>query len=414
MSEHCTAYGNPRTMSVQHRVSNKGSGGHRTWCSDEVVLANLNKLIPAIVLGVVGNSVIYLIPLLLGAMVSDRGFGEEGAGFIASVELAGYALSTFASALILDRVRWRPIVLGAVCVMIAANLGTTLVHGRELFTLVRFASGLGAGVLAAIANISVGQTDNPDRNYGLLLAASLLFGSMGLWGLPPLLSRFGLNGAYWLLGILAVLAGVTSRALEYRAAPRETGAAIGGSMRWLLVGGVLTGILLFWTEQNAVYAYMERIGNRAGLSAEFIGFGLGAANLTGFAGAALVALMGSRAGRVIPIAGSTLIQLACLATLGSRLGAVNYLLSITLIALAWNIANPFQLGILSSVDRNGKALALAATVTGAGLAAGPAAAAVMIRVAGYEGILWLAGVLAVVSLILVLPASRAARGFVVS
>ena len=35
------------------------------------------KVVPIILIGVMGNSVIYLIPLLVGGMVSDRGFSES-------------------------------------------------------------------------------------------------------------------------------------------------------------------------------------------------------------------------------------------------------------------------------------------------------------------------------------------------
>src|SRR6266478_6632309 len=134
-----------------------------------------------------GNSVIYLIPLLVGGMVSDRGFSEQQAGFMASADLGGYAVATFLTALALDRFSWRRMSLCALAVMIIANVATTFAHRAEPFALVRFASGLGSGVLAAIASVSVGQTANLERNYGMLIGAALLFGTAGLWGLPILL-----------------------------------------------------------------------------------------------------------------------------------------------------------------------------------------------------------------------------------
>ena len=136
---------------------------------------------PSIVTGVMGNSVIYLIPLLVGAMVSDRGFSDQQAGLMASADLTGYAVATFVTALLLDRFNWRRMALFAVGILIAANVGTTFVYQAGLFAAVRFLSGLGGGVLAAIATVSLGQTDKPDRNYGLLFAGSLLFGTAGLW-----------------------------------------------------------------------------------------------------------------------------------------------------------------------------------------------------------------------------------------
>ncbi len=77
-----------------------------------------------IVVGVMGNSVIYLIPLLVGAMVSDRGFSEQQAGFMASADLAGYAVATFGAALVLDRFSWRRMGLLGVAIMVVANIST--------------------------------------------------------------------------------------------------------------------------------------------------------------------------------------------------------------------------------------------------------------------------------------------------
>jgi predicted MFS family arabinose efflux permease len=357
-----------------------------------------------------GNSVIYLIPLLVGGMVSDRGFSEQQAGFMASADLGGYAIATFLTALLLDRLPWRRMALAGLVVMIAANVVTTFTHDVQAFVIVRIASGLGSGVLAALASVAVGQTEQPERNYGILIAASLLYGTAALWGLPVLLARYGLNSAYWLLVALAtVVLFFVSSMPAGRTARSEGPAGMGRSGRWLLSAAVLVSILLFWADQNDVYAYIERIGNASGISAEFIGFSLGLANLTGFAGASLVAALGTRAGRRLPIVVATVINLACLAILGQSVGPWTYLVALGAMSLSWNVVNPLQLGILAGVDPTGKALALAATVTGAGLAIGPAIGALAIGIGSYVAVLWAAGALAIVSIALILPVLRVVR-----
>src|SRR6185437_6553959 len=208
-------------------------------------LGHLKALVPAIVIGVMGNSVIYLIPLLVGGMVSDRGFGEGQAGLMASADLAGYALSTFLTAMLLDRFRWQRMAFTAVLVIIAANVATTFTYTPHLFAAVRFFSGLGCGVLAAIASVSLGRTDNPDRNFGLFFAASLLFGTAALWVMPVIISHYGLNSAYWLLVALAVLVGFVAATLPAGGAGRSDEIRDQGGIRWLLAGAVLASILLF-------------------------------------------------------------------------------------------------------------------------------------------------------------------------
>jgi predicted MFS family arabinose efflux permease len=374
-------------------------------------VSEIRKLAPSIVVGVMGNTGIYLIPLLLGAMVSERGFTDQQAGLVASADLAGYAVMTFITAVFLIDRDWKRLAIAGVTIMFLANLASTSASSAGTFAAFRFMSGVGAGILAAVATVSLGRTEKPDRSYGLLFAACLLFGTVGLWGLPLMLERTGLNGAYVVIAGLAVVTGVVSRGLA-QAPPRAAGADTkssrqGGSLAAVLI---LLAIAMFWAHQNALYAYVERIGNASGLSAQFIGFTLGFANLAGFVGASLVAWLGTRFGRLLPLLVLTTVQVGCVWMLSGHVNSSTYLLAMGVIALSWNIINPIQIGILAGVDQQGRWLALSSTVIGVGLALGPALGAAALRGEGYASVLWLVAGLAVASTLLALPVlPRSAR-----
>lgn len=368
---------------------------------------DFRKLLPAIVAGVMGNTGIYLIPLLVGAMVSDRGFTDQQAGLVASADLAGYAIMTFITAVFLIEREWRVLVLAGVSIMFVANLASTVVEAAGAFAFVRFLSGVGAGMLAAVATVALGRTEKPDRSYGLLFAACLLFGTAGLWGLPLMLENTGLNGAYVFIAVLAIITGLVSRGIVQSAAVVPTDAAgSAGKGSYLAAALILVAIALFWAHQNALYAYMERIGNAAGLSAQFIGFTLGLANLTGFVGATLVAWLGTRFGRLWPLLVLTTVQVVCVWLLAGKVNSTIYLLAIGVISLSWNIVNPIQIGILAGVDQRGRLLALSSTVIGVGLALGPALGAAALHGADYSTVLRLVAGLALASTLLVLPVVR--------
>lgn len=368
-------------------------------------MGQVKGLVPAILIGVMGNSVIYMVPLLVGGMVNDRGFSEAQSGYMASADLAGYAIATFLTAMVISRWSWHRLAYTGLVLMVGANIATTFAAELPAFAATRVINGLGSGILAALASVSVGQSENPDRNYGLLLAASLLYGTAALWGLPVLLAQLGLNGAYWLLVVQAATMMLAVPRLPQWHVPARRAATIGRRQGiWVLAGGLLAAIMIFWAAQNDVYAYIERVAHASGLSAGFIGFTLGMANLTGFLGASLVAVLGTRVGRLLPLVVATAILLVCIAVLARPLTPLVFLLSMGLTALAWNIVNPFQLGILAGVDSTGRALALAATMTGAGLAIGPAVGATAIGIGGYDAVLWVSGLFEVISLLLVLPA----------
>ena len=367
----------------------------------------LIKLTPMIVLAVVGNSVLYLVPLLLGAMVTDRGFSEVQAGFLASADLCGFALSTLLTAVLVDRWRQRDIAIAGGVIMIVANSLTTGIHDLTPFAAVRFVSGFGCGFLVAISSVALGREEKPDRNFGLFYAASLLFSTVAFWVLPPIIDVFKLNSVYWLLAALALISIPFSMALPERGPPPRSSATFSGQQRWLLAGTMLVTVVTFLAQQGALWAYLERIGNRAGLSSVFIGFTLGCATLTGFAGASMVAWAGSRFDRRMLLLVTMVVEILALGALFGRPGAAVFLVANTILALCWNIVNPLQLGILADVDATGKALALAATATGTGMALGPSIAALTLNAQGYEMLLVTVGALTVLSVGLMIAVLRA-------
>jgi MFS family permease len=346
--------------------------------------AGRGSLAALVSIGVMGVSSLYLQPLLVGGMIGDRGFSEEQAGFIASADLAGLTVATFTALFWLKRLSWRRMALLGLLVMLVASVTTTFVYLPGPFAAVRFLSGIGAGALLAIAMVAIGQTARPDRNFGIFIAAELLFGTVGLWILPPLTERFGFNSAYWLLAALSALTLLLTRVIPDAHQPATSGAGRMSLPLWLACAGVLASVLLFFSQQNSMWAYIERMGNAAGLTTAYIGGSLGFANLMGLAGAGLVATFGRRFGRVGPLVAATIAQLGCLVALTSGFSESTFVVATAVLAFSWNIVNPFQLAILADVDASGGALALG--------------------VNGYTAINVMAGGLAVISLLLMFPA----------
>lgn len=359
-----------------------------------------------LVLGVVGNSALYLVPLLVGAMVADRGFTEQQSGYVASTDIWGFALSTLVTAFLLDRLKVRHIALTGVGIMIVANVCTTGIHSLVPFAAVRFVSGFGCGLLVAISTVTLGREERPDRNFGLFYAASLLFATVAFLAMPPVIEVFKLDSIYWLFVVLASLAGLAAVALpETKIQPAMSG-EVKQRQHWILSGTMLAAIVIFLAQQGALWSYMERIGNRAGLSAVFIGLSLGLSTLTGFVGAALIAWLGNRNNRLIPLLVTMAIQLVALGALTGRPSALTFIAASAVLALCWNIVNPLQLSILADVDVTGKALALSATATGVGMAMGPSIGALSINAQGYGVLLSTVGALALVSVALMVMVLR--------
>ena len=100
---------------------------------------------------------------------------------------------------------------------------------------------------------------------------------------------------------------------------------------------------------------------------------------------------------------ATLVQIGAFVWLGRELGASLFLILVVLLSIAWNIVNPFQLGILSQLDISGSSLALAPAATGLGLAAGPAIGAAVLSPGAYGTLLSVCAALAAISALLLWP-----------
>jgi MFS family permease len=213
-----------------------------------------------------------------------------------------------------------------------------------------------------------------------------------------------------LIALFALPVGVATRWL-----PRA-GLGINGAVamripaaRWLSLA-VLFSVFLFFAEQNAVWAFAERIGSAAQLSPQFIGFALGVATLVSAAGAGLVAWLGSRLNRFAAVLVATVVQAAAFVALGGVLGASTFLVTLAATAIAWNVVNPLQLGILAEVDTRGTILALAPAATGLGLAVGPAVGSAVTSPGNYQALLGVCIALAVgSSLLLWFPLASARK-----
>lgn len=356
-----------------------------------------------VVCGVVAVSTVYLQPLLVGAMIVERGYSEQQAGVIAALDLAGTAVASLAGGIMLAALPWDLIARGALAILVVANICTLYVDDVVVFGAVRFVGGFGCGPLLAIAMVGIGRGQQADRHYGILLAAQLTVGALLVWIATAIMMRAGLNGGYGLLAGLAGLAYVLTGQVPTIEGRRRVQWTEREQRGWFMPVVAIASILTFFVEQNAVWAYIERIGALSGLAMEFVGFCLGIAILMGLVGASLVIWLGARAGYLVPLTLATVVQLLSLAILAAPVTSHSFAWALGALALAWNVVIPYQLGLLAALDRTGRSLSLAAAVTSVGFALGPVAGAVVIRDGDYLAVPVLAAGLAVLTLLLLLP-----------
>ncbi len=157
-------------------------------------------------IGVIAPEVFIVQPGFVQGLVEYLGFDDQGAGKVVSAEMWGLAATTILMTFIAHRVNWRGVVFGSLVVMFVANAACTLTDDVTTFVTLRFVAGLGAGSLVSLSFAAVGLTNNPDRNFGLLIMWVLTYGAIVLWAMPMAYEMFGFGGMLWFFALFPMTA----------------------------------------------------------------------------------------------------------------------------------------------------------------------------------------------------------------
>jgi predicted MFS family arabinose efflux permease len=152
----------------------------------------------------------------------------------------------------------------------------------------------------------------------------------------------------------------------------------------------LSGLVFFSIAQGALWAFIERIGNSAHLTADYIGITLTAATILGIAGGFASALQSKTIGHKKALAAVFGGQTLSIFILWITPDPTFYLVAICLFNFLWIYAIAFQLGVVALKDKSGKSCALATTFQALGLAIGAALAGRLFEMNGNFDLVYLA------------------------
>ena len=326
-------------------------------------------------------------PLVIGAYVDTEGLTETQAGYLFSLEMAGYALSSALVFAVITRLNWRHILLAGVFLAVSANITSIYLHDYTGLAGFRFMAGLGAGLLMNITMVSIALTLNIDRNYGFWAVLQLTVGAAGLYLLPGFMPAYGLAAPFLTITVLALL--VLPLVKRFPEHGRTAGATPGKYNNLFLGLTGLLGIFIYYSGQAAVWAYIERVGIAAGIGPGSVGSVLSASLVAAILGAALATCLGDRLGRRLPVAASMICSAAGISFLWGLQSVYPYIIAACLFNAAWYFCLPYLSAIIANIDTDGRLVIGLAVVFPSALAAGPALATWALAGAGYGPVLWI-------------------------
>ena len=365
---------------------------------------------------VTGTMIFKVLPLVVGAAANSYQLTAAQLGALASSDLAGIALASVLAPLWVRRVDWRLAARLALALVVLGNL-LSIVHMQLAPLLaVRFVTGLGEGTATGLALTILGSTRNPDRNFGLAMAAPILLGMLGFRFLPAVVEQWGFGGVMAVFAAIAFIILLTQQWLPRRApVVQHTGPGDGTAGSLVFVALLATG--LNHLAIGAVWAFVERLGSAAGLAPDTVGSALASAVMVGFFGALAATVLAGRWGRGLPLVASVAGQLLALLLLADPADPFTYTLAVCLFQFCWLYAGAYQLATISLADTSGRFFVLTIAFQAGGITLGPGLAGWLIGAAGFSAMLLLAAAAFGGSIVLYLgvlaAADRPARAAIV-
>jgi len=354
-------------------------------------------ILGVIILGVIGSIVFLLLPMLIGAFTENLSLTAAQVGLLGSADMTGMFIAAVVATGWIRSYNWRVIAALACGLLIVCHILSGFVQLFIPLFLIRVIAGFAGGSLMSIALTSLGDTPQPDRFFALFIAGQLMLGGLGLWLFPGFLAQFGLGGVFGALAVVVLGASLfipfipqQGRKIEPAVtSPSKSRAANRAMLPGLMA---LLACFIFNLGIMAVWAYLERMGNAAGLEASYIGSTLAVSLAGALVGALLAAAIANRFGRVIPLILTLVVQVVALLLLSGELSRNAFLVGVMLFAFAWNFPVPFQLAITVSMDVSGRLVVLFLSAVKLGYAAGPVIAAQLIMMGrGFTPVIVLAG-----------------------
>lgn len=359
----------------------------------------------AVVISVVSVAGFLVLPLLVGAASEDLSLSDQQVGFLSSTVLLGSALSSIGAFFWVRKLDWRR-AAGVTLLLLLIGHSAALASSSLLAIALGLAcAGLGGGSAYSLALTILSDGSHPDRNFGISLAAQVSFQVVGLLFLPAVIAEHGLDGVLLVLLLMDALALCVVVLL-----PRT-----GRVVQQLRLSSVLKpapflalgGCLLFFFNVGCYWTYIERMGDAAGLSANFIGKGLSMGVVLGIVGALLAAWKVERYGRAWPLAFGALGTVMAAWLLAGELTQRLFIASVALYNFVWNYSLAYQYAAVNAVDESGCSVAVAPAFHALGAAMGPAVAGLLLVNGNFNVVVVLVSVSVILSLVMFLLAFKA-------
>ncbi|WP_339529910.1 MFS transporter [Pseudomonas mucidolens] len=351
-----------------------------------------------------GALLLNVLPVLFGALSERFGLGEHQLGNLAMAMNLGFGALGLASLLWIHRLSWRVISALSSAVVVGAVLSVLRDPSYEMLLMIMALAGAGTGALYALAMTIFGDSSQPERAFGFKLGIETVPGALLLILLPVAVAPvWGFEGMLVTIAIAMVVMGIlplpwvprgSERQLDACDASMPIATAESRAIVWLS----LVASLVFLTGIMSVWAFLELMGKKTGLTSDTIGMVLALGFLINAGGGFIASAIGLKVGRFMPVAVIILAELLGLVALAQFSSLSTYVAGAICFLFSIGFVLAYTFGVMAEFDLSGKLVALGALCLSLGAAFGPAIGGFLIEEFGYSAVLVFSGACSVATL----------------
>ncbi len=248
-----------------------------------------------LLLSIISTGYFAILPALVGGMIDYLGFSAERAGRIVTAQMAGAFLMTIAASLLIHRWNLRTSAMIGLALLIVGDMVCGFVKSYNDWLIMRFITGIGAGLIWCSIGAVTSRYRNPDAIFGILLGFQFLFGAVSLYFLPHWLPQIGINGLFFCYAAFSVIGLISIKWLPTFSAAISLSEIEYESLRTLLKTPIIIALVsavFLSAGESGLWTYWERVGMKGGLKAEEVGLSLSLSQIGGLIGGLLATLLG--------------------------------------------------------------------------------------------------------------------------
>lgn len=367
---------------------------------------------PASIAFVVAMFVVATIPTMVTPLLVDVwreafGWSEADLGLVAALELGGFACGAASALYWQKRWSWRPLAAGALVVMAGANAACAFVDTLALMGTARLLCGIGAGIVSGIHLAFVANTRSPGRIIAIVTLCQLLTQAAVFLLAEPMAEAVGTGGLY------ALMAGSTALCLGFLQLLPKGWPPESVEETEIGTGGVpfLLAFLPYGAFQSGVFAFFGFLGSKgAGLDAHQISKAIGISVFGSALGPIGAFVLDRRAGLMLPIMASIVIQIVVVALLTmTRYEVWQFIVYISVLQAGWAFLSCYLYIVLIDAAPELTAASIPLTTLSGGIGAFGVGA--LIDAFGSNGMMiGSAAMLALIAVAICLPLLRRVNG----